>query len=74
MLEHVRRLNSLDGMGGNLGAAITAILAGDRRIWTGDEDGRVVSCLLFSPFLGDSSFSRVVVYRIQVDCIVEKIY
>ena len=54
-LDHVKRLNHMDPAGFNFAAAITCILPMPLVLFTGDEDGRVVSHLLSFPrkrFLG----------------------
>ena len=43
ILDHVKRLNHLDVAGFNVPAAITSILAMPLALYTGDDDGRVVS-------------------------------
>lgn len=47
-LDHVKRLNHMDPAGFNFSAAITYILPMPLMLYTGDEDGRVVSFLLLS--------------------------
>ena len=46
VLEHVKSMHHLDQAGYNVGAAITAILPTAQAVYTGDDDGRVVSCFL----------------------------
>ena len=48
VLEHVKRMNHMDPAGYNLNAAITCVLPMAQVVYTGDADGRVVSCCLFS--------------------------
>ena len=43
MLDHVKRLNHLDQAGFNVTAAITSLLPMPLVLYTGDDDGRVVS-------------------------------
>ena len=43
MLEHVKRMNHLDPAGYNVAASMTCILPMAQTVYTGDEDGRVVS-------------------------------
>ena len=43
MLEHVKRMDHLDQAGSNVHAAMTAVLPMAQTVYTGDEDGRVVS-------------------------------
>ena len=43
VLEHVKSMHHLDQAGFNVGAAITAILPMAQVVYTGDDDGRVVS-------------------------------
>ena len=43
VLEHLKRMDHLDQAGYNVRAAITAILARAQAVYTGDEDGKVVS-------------------------------
>ena len=45
VLHHVKRLNHLDAAGFNVPSTITSILAMPLALYTGDDDGRVVSCL-----------------------------
>ena len=45
VLEHVKRMHHLDHAGYNIGATITAILPMAQKVYTGDDDGRVVSLL-----------------------------
>ena len=42
-LEHIKRMDHLDVTGSNTHAAITAVLPLPQTVYTGDEDGRVVS-------------------------------
>lgn len=42
MLEHVERMHHLDQAGYNIKAPITCVLPLAQRVYTGDEDGRVV--------------------------------
>lgn len=42
-LEHVKRMHHLDAAGYNIGATITSILPMAQKVYTGDDDGRVVS-------------------------------
>ncbi|KAL6718718.1 Beige protein-like 1 [Lecanora helva] len=42
-LEHVKRMHHLDHAGYNIGATITSILPMAQKVYTGDDDGRVVS-------------------------------
>ena len=44
VLEHVKRMHHMDQAGFNIGATITAILPMTQVVYTGDDDGRVVSC------------------------------
>lgn len=44
-LEHVKRMHHLDQAGFNIGAAMTCVLPMALTVYTGDEDGRVVSYL-----------------------------
>ena len=43
ILEHVKRMHHLDHAGYNIGATITSILPMSQKVYTGDDDGRVVS-------------------------------
>ena len=43
VLEHVKRMNHLDSAGYNINTAITCILPTAQAVYTGDDDGRVVS-------------------------------
>ncbi len=43
MLEHVKRMDHLDQAGFNVNAAMTALLPMAHTVYTGDDDGRVVS-------------------------------
>lgn len=43
VLEHVKRMHHLDQAGYNIKASITCVLPLAQRVYTGDEDGRVVS-------------------------------
>ena len=43
VLEHIKSMNHLDPAGFNFQAAITCILPMAKVVYTGDEDGRVVS-------------------------------
>ena len=43
VLEHIKRMHHLDSVGYNVGSAMTAVLPLANRVYTGDEDGRVVS-------------------------------
>lgn len=43
VLEHLKSMHHLDHVGYNIGAAMTCILPLAQRVYTGDEDGRVVS-------------------------------
>lgn len=43
VLEHVKSMHHLDQAGFNVGAAVTAILPMAQMVYTGDDDGRVVS-------------------------------
>lgn len=43
VLEHVKRMHHLDQAGFNIGASMTAILPMAQVVYTGDDDGRVVS-------------------------------
>lgn len=45
VLEHVKRMNHLDQAGFNIAGAMTAVLPMAQVVYTGDEDGRVVSIL-----------------------------
>lgn len=45
VLEHVKRMHHLDHAGYNIGATITCILPMAQKVYTGDDDGRVVSLL-----------------------------
>lgn len=45
VLEHVKRMHHLDHAGYNIGATITSILPMAQKVYTGDDDGRVVSLL-----------------------------
>ena len=45
VLEHIKSMHHLDQAGFNVGAAITAILPMAQTVYTGDDDGRVVSFL-----------------------------
>ena len=45
VLEHVKRLNHIDSNSFNISATITAVLPMAQVVYTGDEDGRVVSNL-----------------------------
>ena len=42
-LDHVKRMHHLDQAGFNVGAAMTCVLPMAHTVYTGDEDGRVVS-------------------------------
>ena len=42
-LEHVKRLNHIDMTGSNVKSAITSILTLTDSVYTGDDEGRVVS-------------------------------
>lgn len=50
-LEHVKRMHHLDQAGFNIGASITAILPRAQVVYTGDDDGRVVSFPFLSKHL-----------------------
>ena len=43
MLDHVKRMDHMDHAGFNVGAAITSVLPMAQKVYTGDDDGRVVS-------------------------------
>ena len=43
VLKHIKRMDHLDMTGSNTQAAITAVLPLPQTVYTGDEDGRVVS-------------------------------
>jgi len=43
VLEHVKRMHHLDHAGYNIGATITSILPMAQKVYTGDDDGKVVS-------------------------------
>ena len=45
VLDHVKRLNHLDQAGFNVTAAITSLLPMPLVLYTGDDDGRVVSVI-----------------------------
>ena len=47
-LEHIKRMNHMDSAGFNIGAAISCILPMPQTVYTGDDDGRVVSLLSHS--------------------------
>ncbi|KAK3167262.1 hypothetical protein OEA41_010388 [Lepraria neglecta] len=49
VLEHVKRMHHLDHAGYNIGATITSILPMAQKVYTGDDDGRVVGLLLHAP-------------------------
>ncbi|KAL8733219.1 MAG: hypothetical protein Q9166_002236 [cf. Caloplaca sp. 2 TL-2023] len=49
VLEHLKRMHHLDPAGYNIGSAITCILPQAQKVYTGDEDGRVVSITLQLP-------------------------
>ena len=50
VLEHVKSMHHLDQAGFNVGAAVTAILPMAQMVYTGDDDGRVVSlCYMYLP-------------------------
>lgn len=46
VLEHLKRMDHLDQAGYNVHAAMTAILPKAQAVYTGDEDGKVVSLSL----------------------------
>ena len=48
VLEHVKRMHHMDQAGFNIGATITAILPMAQIVYTGDDDGRVVSAPVFN--------------------------
>lgn len=43
VLEHIKRMHHLDQAGFNVSAAMTCVLPTAQTVYTGDEDGRVVS-------------------------------
>ncbi|KAL8704722.1 MAG: hypothetical protein Q9201_002146 [Fulgogasparrea decipioides] len=45
VLEHLKRMHHLDVVGYNIGSAMTCVLPLAQRVYTGDEDGRVVSSI-----------------------------
>ncbi|KAL8692951.1 MAG: hypothetical protein Q9218_002128 [Villophora microphyllina] len=47
VLEHLKSMHHLDHVGYNIGAAMTCLLPLAQRVYTGDEDGRVVSSTPF---------------------------
>lgn len=71
ILEHVKRLDASDRKGDGIsssagGAAITAIVAMAQVVYAGDEDGRVVSALHFSPFQLPLSFLSILSFPFQL--------
>lgn len=55
VLEHVKRMHHLDQAGWNINASITCVLPLARKVYTGDEEGRVVSFLSLQSEAGDRS-------------------
>ncbi len=51
MLEHIKRMHHLDQAGYNIKASITCVLPLAQRVYTGDEEGKVVSVFLESVFV-----------------------
>lgn len=64
-LEHVKRMHHLDQAGFNVTAAITCVLPMAHTVYTGDEDGRVVSYLPACRSFRDAHFLA----KYEWDCI-----
>lgn len=53
VLEHLKSMHHLDHVGYNIGAAMTCVLPLAQRVYTGDEDGRVVCAMIPHPIYSD---------------------